>query len=130
MCSASGDSGGPLECLSKGKKYLCGVVSRGAAPPNCGIHQTVFVKVTEAEMIAWLEKYANAEVLSHRNSGERTKKNSKFKKNNYSVKLYILFQRMNLITLSVWLLVSKYKKLETSKFEFEPKRLSFSTMPS
>ncbi|XP_063717711.1 serine protease 55-like [Symsagittifera roscoffensis] len=35
--SCAGDSGGPLECTdASGDKYLCGIVSMGPNPPQCG----------------------------------------------------------------------------------------------
>ena len=64
---STGDSGGPLECVNKVKqKYLCGVVSRGYGPPDCGEGGGVYVAMNTKKMIKWLKKTAHAEVLGPR----------------------------------------------------------------
>ena len=63
--ACTGDSGGPLECRNKaGKKYLCGIVSRGAGPPNCGKSEGIYVATTHKDMNKWLKKNANARTTS------------------------------------------------------------------
>ena len=75
--SCNGDSGGPLECTIKGKKkYLCGIVSRGPGPPNCGADYGIYVSMTHKRMIAWLRKNAKAKVFS-----SKTKRGAISKKN-------------------------------------------------
>ncbi|XP_075261175.1 chymotrypsin-like elastase family member 1 [Convolutriloba macropyga] len=54
--SCVGDLGGPLECRDKnGRVYLCGVVSKGPAPPNCGRKPGAYVKVAHRKVLKWLK---------------------------------------------------------------------------
>lgn len=55
--SCIGDSGGPLECKDEdGDAYLCGVVSKGPSPPDCGRRPGAYVRVAYDKTLDWLKK--------------------------------------------------------------------------
>jgi len=53
--ACNGDSGGPLECIDPSNRvYLCGVVSKGPAPPDCGRSPGAYATIASTTIIQWL----------------------------------------------------------------------------
>merc|ERR1712117_246321 len=53
--ACEGDSGGALECIHGGKTYLCGVISIGPNPPDCGKSSGGYVMTWHEEILPWIE---------------------------------------------------------------------------
>ncbi|XP_075263661.1 trypsin-1-like [Convolutriloba macropyga] len=52
--ACSGDSGSPTVCRLGNSMFLCGVVSSGPAPPECGVYPGTYVDITVPKVIHFI----------------------------------------------------------------------------
>ena len=49
-----------------GQAYICGVVSSGPAPPECGRAPGAYIKVADEGILKWIQEHVNIGPTSRR----------------------------------------------------------------